>query len=84
MHVVVHKSFCMQLYQNPPPFWDRDSGTKTTMGKWRDTLKCNNFIHEPAVRNAHLASAAAEQFPQDFGSAPAERVGQRIVGGFQH
>ena len=22
--------------------------------------KCNNFIHEPAVRNAHLASAAAE------------------------
>jgi len=22
--------------------------------------KCNKFIHEPAVRNVHLASAAAE------------------------
>ena len=35
----------------------------TIYGKWRDTLtKCNNFIHEAAVCNAHLASAAAEPF----------------------
>ena len=34
----------------------------TILGKWRArTHKCNNFIHEPAVCNAHLASAAAEQ-----------------------
>ena len=30
------------------------------IGQVERHTKCNNFIHEPAVRNAHLASAAAE------------------------
>ena len=30
------------------------------IGKMDRHTKCNNFIHEPAVRNAHLASTAAE------------------------
>ena len=30
------------------------------IGQVERHTKCNNFIHEPAVRNAHLASAAPE------------------------
>ena len=30
------------------------------IGQVERHTKCNNFIHESAVRNAHLASAAAE------------------------
>ena len=31
-----------------------------TIGQVERHTKCNNFIHEPAVHNAHLASAAGE------------------------